>query len=127
MNKQKKPLLTPAMLRPKLDKLTLPLADTSKPVDEADPLYKPILRQLGVESQQELNMLRRVVAQKIEDMQDEKRKETIKRVTAGEIVSPDDIPLLRGSDGTLRNIPDDIMPWFVFVAWLNEKAGRRGM
>ena len=134
--KSSRALLTPVMLRPELEKLSLPTIDSmpgaTADVNKADPYYKPILRSLGIHTVQELNMLRHCVADKIEHMQNQKRAEILEKadetdienIVAGDEEILNSLPLYRDDNDNMRNIPFDIMQWYIFMAWLNEKAVR---
>lgn len=111
--------------RDKLDTITLPMADTTKSFEEANSLYEPILKELWVNTSRDMYVLRMDVADKIGDMQTEIRLDTMNRLLAGEFKNIEDVPLYRDeASGQVRNIPQEITPWFMFMAWLNETENK---
>ena len=100
----------------------LPDPDTSKSPDNYDDDYIPILRELGVKNAGDIERLCNALADKIMQMQYELQIEVEKDIQSGKITDITEMPLYRDEKGELHNIPDDMFPWFSFMAWVNERG-----
>ena len=110
-------------LKAALEKLNLP---DPKPIsDNPTPAYEKVLRDLGVTTVDEINTLRELVGEKIEEMSFKVQMKAFKDFTAGKYSSIEEVPLYRDESGdrvVVRNIPEEMMTWLSFIAWLNERV-----
>ena len=109
-----------------LNSLSLPGKEYPK---EALPaIYEQILRDNGRRTRQQLSTLRKQVIQHLMEMQDTIIRQNAEDVLTGKYKNEADMkarmPLYHDSD-TMRNIPDEIMKWYAFTAWLNERTEKR--
>ena len=108
-----------------LDQLKLPGKDQLQNNENPYPLYEPILNQLGAKTREDIDKLRMVVGDRIQRMSDEIVKQNMRDFMAGKIKRMEDMPLYRKKtpEGeTLENVPEEMMAWFAFMAFLNEKS-----
>ena len=109
-----------------LNSLSLPGKEYQKETLPA--IYETILRDNGIRTQSHFSTLREQVIQHLMEMQDAIICQNTADVFAGKYKNEADMkarmPLYSDGD-TMRNIPDEIMKWYAFTAWLNERAEKR--
>lgn len=110
------------VLRNKLDTIKLPIdkPDTKKAPETYDKHYLTVLEELGVKTRADIDKLREAVDDKIVQMSDELRMQTLQDLMSGKIKDITQVPLYRDGN-SIRNIPDNFAPWIGFIAWLNER------
>ena len=94
------------------------------------PVYEPILREMGVTTKQEIDELRWLIDEKTVDMGREIAMQNARDFASGKRTNVEDMPMYREEkpDGrvVIHNIPPEVMKWYGFLAWLNDRsAGRR--
>ena len=106
-----------------LEKVNLP---DPKPIrHNPTSAYEKVLRQLGVSTAEEIDSLRLLVGEKIQKMSFKIQLKAFRDLTLGKYSSIEEVPLYRDETGgrvVVRNVPEELMPWFAFIAWLNERA-----
>lgn len=105
-----------------VEKLQLPGKEYPK---EALPaLYEQFLRENGIRTQSQIAHLRVKVLEHLMEMQDAIVAQNAADIMAGKYRDEADMaarmPLYRDGD-TMRNIPNEIIKWYAFTAWLNER------
>lgn len=92
------------VLRNKLDTIKLPIdkPDTKKAPETYDKHYLPVLEELGVKTRADIDKLREAVDDKIVQMSDELRMQTLQDLMSGKIKDITQVPLYR--DGNLSGI-----------------------
>lgn len=113
---------TQSQLATALNQIELP---DPRGVKNPNPIYEPILQQLGVTAKKEVILLRDLAIDKSDKISQQVLSQNYQDLMAGKIKRPEDMPLYREETGTgvrLHNIPDELMRWYAFIAWLNGQA-----
>jgi hypothetical protein len=109
----------------KLEKMTLPGGpDTTKAPEYYDPVYMPILQELGVKRSRDIDTLRYAVDERLVDMGDAIRVQILKDVLAGKLPDITKAPLYREEkeDQVLvHNFPESMEAELGLMLWLNER------
>ncbi len=104
---------------------TLPLPGKEHPKEALPALYEQLLRENGIRTQSQMAILREEVIAHLMGMQDAIIAQNAADIMAGKYKDEADMaarmPLYRNGD-TMRNVPDEIMKWYAFTAWLNERV-----
>ncbi|MBR3016364.1 MAG: hypothetical protein IKH57_04695 [Clostridia bacterium] len=110
----------------KLDGLRLP--GKEHPKEALPALYEQLLRDHGIRTKAQISILREEVIEHLMTLQDVIIAQNAADIMAGKYRDEADMaarmPLYRNGD-KMRNVPDSIMKWYAFTAWLNEKVERR--
>ena len=108
-----------------LEKMTLPGApDTKKAPKFYDPVYMPIIKKLGVNRSRDIDTLRYAVDERLVDMGDAIRAQTLKDIMSGKLTAITMVPLYREEKGdkiAIHNIPESMESMLGFMLWLNER------
>ncbi len=103
----------------------LSLPGKEHPMEALPALYEQILRENGIRTQSQIAILREEVVEHLMELQDAIVAQNVADIMAGKYRNEEDMaarmPLYRDGD-TMRNIPEDLMNWYAFTAWLNEKV-----
>ena len=104
---------------------TLQLPGKEHPKEELPRVYDQLLRENGIRTQSQIIRLRVKVLEHLMSLQDAIIAQNAADIMAGKYSDEADMaarmPLYRNGD-TMRNVPDEIMKWYAFTAWLNEKV-----
>ena len=104
---------------------TLTLPGKECPTEDLSRVYEQLLRENGIRTQSQIASLREEVIEHLMSLQDAIIAQNAAEIMAGKYTDEADMaarmPLYRNGD-TIRNIPEDIMKWYTFTAWLNEKV-----
>ena len=108
-----------------LEKMTLPEAPDNDMIPEFyDPVYMPVLRELGVERSRDIDTLRYAVDERHADMSDAIREQTLKDIMSGKLTDITKAPLYREETEDkveIHNIPESMESVLGFMLWLNER------
>lgn len=106
---------------------TIALPGKEYPKETLPGLYEQLLRENGIHTQAQIASLREEVIEYLMSLQDAIIAQNAADIMAGKYTDEADMaarmPLYRNSD-TIRNIPEDIMKWHAFTAWLNDRIER---
>ena len=106
---------------------TLQLPGKEHPKEALPALYEQFLRDHNIRTQNQIAILREEVVEHLMEMQDAIIVKNAADIMEGKYRDEADMaarmPLYRNGD-TIRNVPDSIMKWYAFTAWLNEKVER---
>ena len=109
-------------LRKRIRALELPDVK-GKSMQDFIPAYERILVELKIKNKDDLDRARTIVAETIDELQTQIMTEACKGLMMGKYKDVTELPLYRNEEnGTVENVPDSIMKWFAFVAWLNERS-----
>ncbi|MBR3017841.1 MAG: hypothetical protein IKH57_12345 [Clostridia bacterium] len=107
---------------------TLSLPGKECPSTDFPWVYERLLRDHGIRTKAQIAILREEVVEHLMSLQDAIICQNTADVFAGKYKNEADMkarmPLYRDGD-TMRNIPDEIMRWYAFTAWLNERTEKR--
>ena len=108
-----------------LEKMTLPGApDTTKIPEYYDPVYMPLLQELGVKRSRDIDTLRYAVDERLVDMGDAIRAQALKDIMSGKLTDITKAPLYREERGdkiAIHNVPESMESMLGFMIWLNER------
>ncbi len=106
---------------------TLSLPGKECPSTELPRVYDQLLRENGIRTQSQIANLREEVVEHLMALQDAIIAQNAADIMAGKYRDEEDMaarmPLYRDGD-SMRNVPEDILKWYAFTAWLNEKVER---
>ena len=104
---------------------TLSLPGKECPSEDLPRVYEQLLRENGIRTKAQIMHLRVKVLEHLMELQDAIIAKNAADIRAGKYRDEEDMaarmPLYRNGD-EMRNVPESIMKWFSFVAWLNEKV-----
>lgn len=104
---------------------TLQLPGKEHPKEELPRIYDQLLRDHNIRTQSQIAHLREEVVEHLMSLQDAIIAQNAADIMAGKYRDEEDMaarmPLYRDGD-TMRNVPDEIMKWYAFTAWLNERG-----
>ena len=106
-----------------VEKLQLPGKEC--PSTDLPGAYEQLLRENGIRTQSQIAHLRVKVLEHLMEMQDVIIAQNAADIMAGKYWDEADMaarmPLYRDGE-TMRNVPEEIMKWYAFTAWLNERV-----
>ncbi len=104
---------------------TLSLPGKECPSEDLPRVYEQLLRENGIRTKAQITHLRVKVLEHLVELQDAIIAKNAADIMAGKYRDEADmaarIPLYRNGD-EMRNVPESIMKWYAFTAWLNEKV-----